>query len=207
MIGAPGRREEETESLAAPTREWTAAEERGVDRDGLRPHPASARRLPSWTARAAAALAMAAVLVVVGVAVLGGSDDGNGDGGSGTAAAKRYRTADRAGPGEGSGSSRVPEPSGNDAATGAELNEQGYALIQEGRADEAVPVLEEAVSSFPPGTEDLDYAYALFNLGSALRLSGRPEQAIPVLERRLAIPNQTEVVERELEAARADASS
>jgi tetratricopeptide (TPR) repeat protein len=66
-------------------------------------------------------------------------------------------------------------------------------------------VLEEAVRAFPAGTEDLDYAYALFNLGNALRLSGHPEEAIPVLERRLEIPNQTGTVSRELAAARREA--
>ena len=68
-----------------------------------------------------------------------------------------------------------------------------------------MPVLEDAVASFPEGSEDLAYAYALFNLGNALRLSGRPEEAIPVLEQRLEIPNQTGTVEAELEAARAEA--
>ncbi len=53
-----------------------------------------------------------------------------------------------------------------------------------------MPILEEATSLFPEGTDNLDYAYALFNLGSALRLSGRPEEAIPILERRLQIPDQ-----------------
>ena len=80
-------------------------------------------------------------------------------------------------------------------------------MIQAGSSEEAIPVLEEAVRAFPPGTEDLNYAYALFNLGNALRLSGRPEDAIPVLERRLEIPNQTEVVRRELATARIEAGS
>ena len=52
---------------------------------------------------------------------------------------------------------------------------------------------------------DLNYAYALFNLGNALRLAGRPEEAIPILEQRLEIPNQTGKVRRELAAARAAA--
>jgi tetratricopeptide (TPR) repeat protein len=68
-------------------------------------------------------------------------------------------------------------------------------------------VLEEAVASYPAGSQDLDYAYALFNLGNALRLSGQPEAAIPILERRLEIPNQTSTVEEELEAARAEAGA
>ncbi len=98
----------------------------------------------------------------------------------------------------------VPTSAEADPSRGAELNEQGYALMQAGEYAAAVPVLEEAVGAFPAGNEDLDYAYALFNLGSALRLSGDPEAAIPILERRLAIPNQTATVEEELEAARAE---
>jgi tetratricopeptide (TPR) repeat protein len=85
------------------------------------------------------------------------------------------------------------------------LNEQGFALIQAGEYEAAVPVLEEAVAAYPEGSEDLDYAYALFNLGNALRLSGHPEEAIPVLEKRLEIPNQTGTVEAELQQAREEA--
>jgi tetratricopeptide (TPR) repeat protein len=77
--------------------------------------------------------------------------------------------------------------------------------MRQGRYAEAVPVLRRAVAAFPAGTNDVRYAYALYNLGRALRLSGHPGEAIPVLERRLRIPNQTEVVRRELEAARRDA--
>ena len=87
------------------------------------------------------------------------------------------------------------------AGGGAELNRQGFELLNAGSYEEAVPVLQQAVASFPPGTDDLNYAYALFNLGKALRLAGRPQDAIPVLEQRLAIPNQTGVVKRELALA------
>ena len=85
----------------------------------------------------------------------------------------------------------------------AALNDQGYALIQQGRYDEAIPILEQAVEAADPSS--LTYAYALFNLGNALRLAGRPEEAIPILEERLEIPNQTGVVRRELELAYAAA--
>jgi serine/threonine protein kinase len=104
-------------------------------------------------------------------------------------------------------SGAVPSPAGSDPALGSALNEEGFQLIKEGRYEEAVPVLEEAVRAFPPETEDVNYSYALFNLGNALRLSGRPEEAIPVLERRLEIPNQTEAVAQELATAREEASS
>jgi eukaryotic-like serine/threonine-protein kinase len=98
------------------------------------------------------------------------------------------------------------QPAGSGPATGARLNDQGFQLMSEGRYDEAIPVLQRAVNSFPAGTTDLNYAYALFNLGQALRLAGRPDEAIPILEQRLEIPNQTGTVRRELELARRDAA-
>jgi eukaryotic-like serine/threonine-protein kinase len=106
-----------------------------------------------------------------------------------------------------SGTESAPpsDPSQPDPVRGSALNEQGFSLIQAGEYEAAVPILEEAVSSFPEGTEDLDYAYALFNLGNALRLSGRPEEAIPILEQRLQFPNQEGEVRKELEAAYAEA--
>jgi serine/threonine-protein kinase len=100
----------------------------------------------------------------------------------------------------------VQSSSTSDAsAAGAQLNEEGYSLIQEGRYDEAVPVLQRAVAAFPEGTTDINYAYALFNLGHALRMAGQPDKAIPVLERRVQIPDQTQTVQAELDAARAAA--
>lgn len=88
---------------------------------------------------------------------------------------------------------------------GVALNEEGFALMQSGDYKGAVAVLRRAVDAFPEGTSDINYAYALYNLGHALRLGGDPEAAIPVLEERLRIPNQTDVVRRELDAARAEA--
>jgi serine/threonine-protein kinase len=97
-------------------------------------------------------------------------------------------------------STATPAPA---SADGAQLNQEGYSLIQQGRYAEAIPILRRAVDSFPAGTSDLNYAYALFNLGHALRLNGQPEEAIPILEQRLQIPNQTATVQAELDAARA----
>jgi predicted Ser/Thr protein kinase len=102
------------------------------------------------------------------------------------------------------GETTVPDASSDagDAAEGARLNQQGFQLIQSGQPEEAVPVLQRAVEAFPEGTDDINYAYALFNLGQALRLSGRAEEAIPVLEERLEINNQRAEVEAELAKAR-----
>lgn len=101
----------------------------------------------------------------------------------------------------------IPEPKATPDPVGAvALNDEGFALIEAGDPEAAVPILEAAVASFPEGTGDLNYAYALYNLGNALRLSGRPEEAIPILERRLEIPDQENAVLSELEAARAEAA-
>jgi serine/threonine-protein kinase len=179
----------------------------------------------------AAILGVVAALIVGAVVLLSGGGDQNA-GGKATAAKARNgksKAAQHAGGAGGAAAAEssqataaevpeaseeteapteteTPPPSEGGSESGAALNEQGYALIQAGEYDAAVPVLEEAVASYPEDSEELDYAYALFNLGNALRLSGRPDEAIPVLERRLEIPNQTSTVEQELEAARAEAA-
>jgi eukaryotic-like serine/threonine-protein kinase len=173
----------------------------------------------------AAVLGLLAALAVVAVVALGGGgdDDPAGSGGKQTAKAQKSRD-DRAEPEKAPVSAPAdsepepepepepapepepePEPEGTDPATGAALNEEGFGLIQAGEYEAAVPVLEQAVAAFPEGSEDLNYAYALFNLGTALRQSGRPDEAIPILERRLEIPNQEGRVREELEAAYAEA--
>jgi eukaryotic-like serine/threonine-protein kinase len=181
-----------------------------------RPGPGSARRKI-----VVAILGSLAALTIVVLFASGGGDD-SGKGGEAPAAGGVGQSSGPTASSEADGSSAAgesdePAPrseatgetgtarSGTDPAHGAALNEQGFAMIQAGEYEAAVPVLEEAVSSFPEGTEDLDYAYALFNLGNALRLSGRPEEAIPVLERRQEIPDQEDEVRRELEAAYAEA--
>lgn len=148
--------------------------------------------------------ALAAILAVAVVVLGGGGREGHGAARRPQAAGGRQagRPRSRAATQE---AATVPQPAGGDPARGAELNERGYAMIQAGEYETAVPVLEEAVHSFPAGSEDIDYAYALFNLGSALRRSGRPEDAIPILEKRLEIPDQQGTVAAELEAARAEA--
>jgi eukaryotic-like serine/threonine-protein kinase len=92
-----------------------------------------------------------------------------------------------------------------DPARGAQLNSEGFALMNQGNYDAAIPKLQEAVDSFPPGTADVNYAYALFNLGKSLRLAGRYDEAISVLEQRLKINNQTGTVQRELDLAKQQA--
>jgi serine/threonine-protein kinase len=187
----------------------------------------AASRRSRWGAIVALLAFLAAVGAIAAVALNGGGSDGGQPRqakagkakqekpkGSGAAAASEPASSSPA-PVEESSESESSEsepteepaaaPESGVSADGASLNEQGFALIQAGEYEAAVPVLEEAVAAYPEGSEDLDYAYALFNLGNALRLSGRPEEAIPVLEKRLEIPNQTGTVEAELEQAREEA--
>ena len=184
-----------------------------------RPTPPAAKQ-HSWRGRWGAAIALAvflAAVVAISAAVLsGGGDDQSPTKASRAkpeaASPERQQTesaeapeSEEPAPEETAATASVPTAEGADPSRGASLNEEGFALVQAGEYEAAVPVLEEAVAAFPSGTEDLDYAYALFNLGNALRLSGRPDEAIPVLERRLEIPNQTARVEEELAAARSEA--
>ncbi len=79
------------------------------------------------------------------------------------------------------------------------LEARGHQLMLGGDYGAAIPVLRQALAA--ASQSSLTYAYALFDLGHSLRMSGDPRAAIPVLFRRLQIPNQTEVVRQELQAA------
>jgi eukaryotic-like serine/threonine-protein kinase len=92
-----------------------------------------------------------------------------------------------------------------DAARGAALNEQGFARMQQGDYTGAVPILQEAVAAYPEDTQDIGYAYALFNLGKSLNRSGRADEAIPYLEQRLRWADQRATVQEELDLARRNA--
>ena len=199
-----GKGETETKALAgaaapatAPTRRATAT------RPSVKAPPPLHRRWNRSAAIAAIGLALAAI---AGVAIAGGGGDGDSGDAEPNAASQSPPAAE-----EQAAEEPAPEeaPADSAGASGdpAALNDQGFALINEGRYDEAIPILEQAVAAFPEGSEDLTYAYALFNLGHALRMAGRPEEAIPILEQRLEIPNQTGTVQRELDAAYADAGS
>jgi hypothetical protein len=98
-----------------------------------------------------------------------------------------------------------PDTTGADPARGAQLNDQGFALMQRGDYASAVPVLQQAVAAWPQDSTDLRYAYALFNLGKALNRSGRGAEAIPYLEKRLNWDDQRSTVQAELDLARRNA--
>jgi serine/threonine-protein kinase len=175
-----------------------------------------AARLGRGVLIAAVAL-LALVVVVVVLASTGGDSSGEraqpvdaggtgapqADKGSGSAAPGGSGAGGAASAGDsGSGASGSTSGTASGGGSGPALNRQGFALLNQGKAAEAVPVLRRSVAAFPQGTTDVQYAYALYNLGHALRLSGHPQEAVPVLERRLRIPNQRAEVQKELDAAR-----
>jgi len=161
--------------------------------------PGAAGSQRRWVGLAVAGVA--ALLVAVALAALTGGDD-------------ERPAADRAPGGSTSpapGAERDRGAQTGTSASGADdgssvsaLNDEGFGLINQGRPGDAVPILQQAVDRCGSSTE-LTCAYALYNLGHALRLAGRPAEAIPILERRLEIPNQQDVVQRELDLAREQA--
>lgn len=83
--------------------------------------------------------------------------------------------------------------------TAEQLQNAGYQEMLAGNYQSAISTLREAVSQADKGS--LTYAYGLYNLGRSLVLAGDAASAVPILEERLKIPNQTSVVQQELNAA------
>jgi serine/threonine protein kinase len=176
---------------------------------------------------AVALIALAAAAVLGAVLLAGGGDDGQGAGRSAqqgeTAKTGPDRSAsDRSAPDESASTGSAPDETAPtetapaeqapadqgidvDPARGAALNEQGFGLLRNGDYAGAVPILQKAVASWPGDSTDLNYAYALYNLGVALNRSGRPDEAIPYLEKRLNWSNQRGVVKKELKLAQRNA--
>jgi hypothetical protein len=75
----------------------------------------------------------------------------------------------------------------------------GHDQMMAGNYQTAIATLRKAVAAAPPGS--LTYAYGLYDLGRSMVLAGDPGGAVPILEARLKIPNQTTVVQKELNQA------
>ena len=161
--------------------------------------------------------AIAGVVLIVALASGGGEEGTPGGtseqaqssgGGKGSEQAAAKPEPEAPGPAE----ATPAEPSdsetastGGDPAAGKALNNEGYNMLQNGDPEGAVPVLEQAVASWPEGSDDIEYAYALYNLGWALTDAGRPEEAIPYLEKRLQWSDQESTVKAKLAEAKAAA--
>lgn len=81
--------------------------------------------------------------------------------------------------------------------------------MQAGNNAEAVPLLQRSVEGFRASgeTSNINYHYALYNLGTALMATGQPAAAIPYLEERLERSNDRRgLVRQTLEQARTQAN-
>ncbi|HEX5898167.1 MAG TPA: protein kinase [Solirubrobacteraceae bacterium] len=188
--------------------------------------PSGARR--RWPGMAV----LAALALVAGVAIaIAAGTGGNGTGADAGSTAKRTTTTaartqskpkpkPKAGAAQPQTTTQAPaQPSAQTAQTAAPgpqaktddpvaLNDQGFALIGQGKPSDAVAPLQRSVEAFRARGRkgDIGYAYALYNLGNALRLSGRPADAIPLLEERLQVSNYKRgIVQKELSIARQQA--
>jgi len=199
-VAAAGPPTAVTERVAAPSRPPTGA---------LRATPRRARR--RWTGYAA----LAALALVAGAAIaiaVGGA--GRDTAGRHTTSHTASRATSKPKSNPKTSAPAATQTHAQPAAPTAQarpddpvaLNNQGYAFILQGKASDAVAPLQRSVDAFraQQRTGEIDYAYALYNLGNALRLTGRPADAIPYLEERLRISKYKRgVVKKELQTARA----
>ncbi|HEX6742612.1 MAG TPA: protein kinase [Solirubrobacteraceae bacterium] len=194
----------------------------------VRPAPTRAKR--RWPGMAA----LAALAVVAGAAIaIAAGSGGKGDGGPTTAkhtttpahtASKtksQSKTQATQSPATTQATTQGPAQTTQPAQTAqtppaaqaksddpVALNDQGFALIGQGKPNDAVAPLQRSVEAFrAQGRKgEIGYAYALYNLGNALRLSGRPADAIPFLQERLQVSNYKRgIVEKELKTAQQQA--
>jgi serine/threonine-protein kinase len=156
--------------------------------------------------------AIIAVLAVIAIIALAGALSGGGNDGQKAETTPEATATPKAEKTPKAKQTPTAEPTqAPAAATGdpAALNDQGFALMNQGKYAEAVPILKQAVEACGDSTS-LTCAYATYNYGSALNRSGDPAAAIPVLQTRLQRwpTNQPDVVRAELadacEAAGAD---
>jgi hypothetical protein len=131
-------------------------------------------------------------------------DDGAAAGAGAGAAATEEPVAEEPPPEEPSGGAQAPAgPATTDPSA---LNDQGFALVEDGQFEEAVPLLEDAVDGLRDSGDEATYNYALFNLASAYLGSGRPADAIPLLEERMGFDDgQLGTVSAALDRAYAEA--
>ncbi|MGH2995957.1 MAG: tetratricopeptide repeat protein, partial [Gaiellaceae bacterium] len=159
-------------------------------RGALAPPPA-AEPVPAHTSPPprrrsfAPALALALLLVALaggaGLAALLAGDGGE----QGTTERAATREGTTVPPTVTTGQETSPPASGLSSDEAAVLNDDAFALMQEGRWEEALPLLRRALPALR-GTYSDGFrfeAYAEYNIGKTLAELGRCEEALPHLER------------------------
>jgi eukaryotic-like serine/threonine-protein kinase len=165
--------------------------------------PPDRTRSSRMKALGALAVAVAAVAVAVGLALgAGGGEEGSA--GAGEPQATNDEPANgqvESGSGGGGNADQGAVPASDPAETaahepespadtgggvdGAALDAQGLALIEQGRYEEAIPILERARKVLAESGDETTYNYATYNLATAYLGAGRPHDAIPLLQERL----------------------
>ena len=227
-VPVPARRgAPEPEAVAAAPRPPAPAPEPAPVRAAPAGAAAAARPEPRRTTpadRAHSWLPVIGVLAVVAI-VVGGAiglamrGDGTDKASSSLKSAGKSTTRKPASSGADAGASgtsaapAAPQPQASTSkaqgsASGGDpvaLNNQGFARINAGDYAGAVAPLRSSVQAFRDAgrTDELDYYFALYNLGVALNRSGNPAEAIPFLQERLRNPNQQGTVKKELQSAQA----
>jgi eukaryotic-like serine/threonine-protein kinase len=81
------------------------------------------------------------------------------------------------------------------AASGSELNDQGFQLLQQGDAQGALPLLESAVAALS-GSSTITEAYASYNLATARFALGRCDGVIELLDRSEQVQGERKEIDR-----------
>jgi len=158
------------------------------------------RKAPPWLPIGVAAAAVAAVVLAIALASGGGDGGRQGE----RASTTTPKTSDPA-----AGSDAQKDPAATDApanppsaatpppaastggamtaAKASLLNDRGYSLLKGGNPTAAVALLKRSVDGFRSAgaLSEVNYHYALFNLGEALLATGDPAAAVPYLQERL----------------------
>jgi serine/threonine protein kinase len=204
--------EELSAAISGPPREEPTQRTQAIRPVGHLLEPVPRRRVPAWLPALLLLVVVGAVAGLIATSGGGGGGGGSSSGGSGATAKKTHKRSNSkhrttstqptqtpaAGQTTPQQQSSTPPASTDPAA----LNDQGKTLIDSGRPAEAIPILERAVAGYPPDQRgSIPYGYALFNLADAYLRAGQPDKAIPLLQQRLKIPDQTSVVQAELQRA------
>jgi serine/threonine-protein kinase len=176
-----------------------------------RPSPVRSRR----SNRAGVIAAVAAALLLAGVAIAALAGGGGDSRPPATTAVRHKATSTTATQPTTSSTPTTPTTptappapapaAGGAPADAAGIEQQAHAAIAAGDYQGAIAQLGGLVNRCDVAITD-PCAYAWFDLGDALLRAGNPQAAIPVLEHRLQNPNQSGVVQSELDQARAQAS-
>jgi hypothetical protein len=93
------------------------------------------------------------------------------------------------------GTTATTAPGAVSAAEAGRLNDQAFALMNAGRYDEALPMLEQAIRPLR-GTGTLTEAYTSYNLAATRLELGRCDDVIALLDRSQAIQGQRSEITR-----------